>query len=391
MTIDVQLNGSTVSIDESVFTALLQNSVARTYAAYDRAVESSSISFSDLEFLARRGEIPYVLFFAPLPVVQAQIKMKTEKLLSGLTKENFSINSREAVELRDIELIVKDLLRKQELLKQHDRSLTRNKIVGLLGKQGKTVEADAAKLMDALGLSHTAIRSAHTKEDALEMLISRLEACQVLVSRSVNNFMPQRLTGVRFSGMTIKDPKVPYVFLAGGDHGDYQEPAGRMVFTLALMSVLVARRIFAPVTYDGSNAGADVGWEYDVVGAMLMPKAELRDLSLGSLDQVKTAADIFKVTPSAMTVRAMRVGLITSAAAASHLEALRVEFSQRPRTLARPPKTVNALRKYNGRELSRRMIDAVDSGQLSSGEFCRVVCLRHIRPHEINDFREALR
>lgn len=391
MAIDVLLNGSRTPIDEAVFAALLDNSVASTYAAYGKAIESSSIAFADLVFLARKGEIPYVLFFAPLPVVEAQIKAKTEKLLSGLTKETFSVNSRDRVNLRDIELIVKGLLRKQELLKKNDKTLTPNRIVGLLGKPGGSVEENAGKLMDALGLSHDSIRSVRNKEEALELLIARLEANQVLVSRSVNNFMPQRITGVKFSGMTVKDAKVPYIFLSGGDHGDYQEPAGRMVFTLALMSVLVARKIFAPVTYDGSSAGSDVGREYDIVGAMLMPKQELHGASFGSLDDVRAGADVFKVTPSAMAVRAMRLGMITPEVAASHLQELRREYAQRAKTQARQPKAVNAVRKYNGRELSRRMLDVLDAGQISTREFCRVVCLRHIKPHQINDFREALR
>ncbi|MDN6499555.1 MAG: hypothetical protein L0K44_07400, partial [Yaniella sp.] len=158
------------------------------------------------------------------------------------------------------------------------------------------------------------------KKKALDMLISRLEANQVLVSRSVNNFMPQRLTNVKFSGMAIKDTKVPYIFLAGGDQGDYQEPVGRRIFTLTLLCVLVARKIFAPVTYDGFSTGSDVGREYDIVGAMLMPRSELRTRDLVSLNEVKSAADDFKVTPSAMTVRAMRLGMVTRDQATTHLE-----------------------------------------------------------------------
>ncbi len=391
MAIDVILNGTRTPIDEAVFTTLLNNSVASTYRAYDRALESSSIHFDELLLLAKRGDIPYVLFFAPLPVVKAQVQMKTDKLLSGLSKTTFSVNSRDQVHLGDVELIVKDLLRKQELLKKSDRTLTPNKIVGLLSKRGISVEEDADKLMEALGLSHDAIRSVRKKSDALELMIDHLEANQVLVSRSVQHFMPQRLTGVKFSGLTIKDSKVPYIFLARGDRGDHQEPAGRMVFTLALMSVLVARRIFAPVTYDGSSAGSEVGREYDIVGAMLMPQQELRGLSLGSLQTVKAAADEFKVTPSAMAVRAMRLGMISPEEVASHLNELRHEFSQRPKSQARHPKAVNAVRTYNGREFSRRMLDVLDAGRISKKDFCRVVCLRHIKPHQINDFREALR
>lgn len=390
MAIHVMLDGTRTSIERAVFSALLENSVASTYAAYSRAIERSSIGFSELVDLARHGEIPYTLFFAPLPVVEAQIKAKTDKLLSGLNKETFSVNSRDTVNLRDIELIVKDLMRKQELLKKHDATLAKNTIVGLLSKQGESIEADADKLMRALGLTHDAMRSVRNKDAALSHLVARLEINQVLVSQSVNNFMPQRLAGVKFSGMTVKDTKVPYIFLSGGDSGDYQEPTGRRVFTLVLMSVLVARGIFAPVTYDGHSTGPDVGREYDIVGEILMPSREVRSVKLSSLDEVKAAADAFKVTPSAMAVRAMRLQVFDRETTASYLDELAHEYSSRPKSQARQPKPVNAVRKYTGRELSVRMLNALDAGKLSAREFCRSVCLNKLKPSQLSDFREAL-
>lgn len=153
----------------------------------------------------------------------------------------------------------------------------------------------------------------------------------------------------------------------------------------------MARNIFAPVTYDGSSAGSEMGREFDIVGAMLMPRNEVHAMSLGSLDDVKAAADTFKVTPSAMTVRALRLGMINRKRATSLLQELRDQYAQSSKTKARQPKPINAVRKYNGRELSRRMLDVLDAGKISEGDFCRIVCLRHIKPREIDDFRRALR
>lgn len=391
MTIRLLLNGTTIPIDEAVFTTLLDNSVAGTYAGYSKAIESKSIKFSDLVDLSRKGDIPYSLFFAPLSLVETQVAMKTKKLLAGVSKDSFSIGSREKVELRDVELIVKDLIRKQELLKKHDRSLERNKIVGMLRKLGPSAESDAARLMSALGLSHEAIRACRKKEAALELLIERLEANQVLVSRSVQHYMPQRLTHVEFSGMTIRDNKVPFIFLAGGDHGDYQEPVGRTLFTLTLMTVLVARRIFAPVTWNAQSAGIGAGHEYDIVGAMLMPAARLREFGPVSLAEMKEVAAEFKVTASAVTVRAMRLGIITGETARSHLEELRVEFGHGPKKQGMNQiKPENAVRKYSGRELSSRMLRVLDAGLISQGDFCRVVCLNKLKPAQIMNLREAL-
>lgn len=391
MAIDVLLDGAAVPIDEAVFRTLLDNSVAGTYAGYEKALRSRSINFSDLVYLAEKGDIPYSLFFAPIALVKEQVRKKTEKLLAGLSKDTFSIGARANVELRDVELIVKDLIRKQQLVRTHDKSLKRNSIVGVLRDGRSSIDADAALLMSAIGLSHDVVRACKTKEKALDLLIERLEANQVLVSRSVQHHMPQRLTHVSFSGMTIRDNKVPFIFLAGGDHGDDQEPVGRTIFTLTLMTVLIARRIFAPMTWDGGSAQTDPGREYDIAGAMLMPADRFRAIGPTSLDEMKNASEDFKVTASAVAVRAMRLGMISGETASNYLGQLREEFRKRskggPRNKILPE---NAVRKYNGREFTRRMLDALDSESISTGEFCRSVCLNHLKPSRIDDLRRAV-
>lgn len=391
MSIEVHLGHAAVPIDEAVFTTLLDNSVAGTYKGYERALEAGRIKFADLVDLARKGDIPYSLFFAPLALVREQVDKKTEKLLAGVSRETFSIGSRATVELRDVELIVKDLIRKQQLVRKHDLSLERNKVVGLLRDDTSPVDADAARLMSAIGISHEGLRTCRNKEKALDLLIDRLEANQVLVSRSVQHYMPQRLSHVKFSGMTVRDNKVPYIFLAGGDHGDDQEPVGRTIFTLALMAVLIARRIFAPMTWNGGSTETEPGREYDIAGSMLMPSERMKKLNLVTLDDMKAASDEFKVTASAVTVRAMRLGTIGRATAISHLEQLRGEFRSLPKNGPRSPiHPENAVRKYNGRELTARMLHALDSGSISPGEFCRSICLNRLKPSRIDDLRRVV-
>jgi hypothetical protein len=121
MTIHVIVGGARVPIERSVFTALFESSVVYGRKPYTTAVSTSAISLDVLVDLARKAEIPYSLFFAPQAVVDAQVRRKIETLLAGVGKDTFSLNSRSKVELRDVELIVKDLLRKQEHLKRLDR------------------------------------------------------------------------------------------------------------------------------------------------------------------------------------------------------------------------------------------------------------------------------
>jgi hypothetical protein len=389
--VHITLGGDRVGIERDVLVALLDNSVANDRAAYRHALERGEIKYTDLVEIARAGNIPLPLFFAPMAVVEAQLDLKTQKLLAGLTKISFSLNARDPVKLRDIELILKDLIRKQQLLKKHDPTLTKNTVVGSLSKRGPSIEADAARLADLLGITPEVIRGAPKKDTAVERLIQRLEAKQVLVSQSQNLFMPQRLHGVHFSGMTVKDTKVPYIFLPSGDEGERISPAGRRTFTLTLLAVLVARGIFAPVNYDSTAPATTGRYEYDVAAQILMPATEFKGVRFRTRADFEALADEFKVTPSAVIVRALRLGLVDDDTAGAHLGELRAEFAQLPKQPRSKSKPVNAVRKYNGRELSRRMLRALDEGRLSTRDFCREVCLDNLAPGDIEEFRRGLR
>ncbi len=391
MTIRVRIGDSHVTVERAVFTALLGGSVVSARVPYTESLRTSTITFDTLVELARKAEIPYTLFFAPQPVVERQLKKKTDTLLAGVSKEVFSMNSRSRVRLRDIELIVKDILRKQELLKKLDDTLEKNAVVGCLKGSRNSLTKDAETLRSVLGFTTSDVKAAKTKGAALDLLIGRFEAKQLFVSQSQQDYMPQRLPrGVKFSGMCVRDKKIPFIFLTGGDAGDNPEPAGRKVFTLVLLAVFVARGKFAPVTYNDQTGVPITLREYELAEEVLMPAAEVRHLDASTLDAVKVGADTYRVTPSAFVMRARRLDMISREGADNYLGQLAEEFAQREKQPARSPKPVNAIRKYNGVEYSRRMLRQLNRGGISAGDFCRVVCLNKIKPAQIHQFREAL-
>lgn len=383
--------GERIEVDRRVFAALFHNSVWAERAGVRKALDGATLEFKAFLDLCRRAEIPYPLFFAPLEIVEAQLRLKDEKLMAGFTKMTFSMNSRGLVELRDIELIVKDLLRKQEWLRRFDETLVRNPLVGMLKRSRGTVADDARRVGDTIGFDRAAFRAQKGKAEALEHLIGALERSQVFVSRSTQLHMPERMPSAAFSGLTIKDNKVPFIFLAGDEDGVHLEPAGRRVFTLALLTMLIAQGIFAPVTYDGHTDDPDAPRPFDLTGELLMPRAELVQMTFDDLDTVKTAADLFKVTPSAVVVRARRLGRIDHNEYAAFLGELQAEFAQAGKQHRRGPNDLTALRRYNGTECSRRMLQLLDAGHINRTEFRRVVLLNKIPANKIDQFREAVR
>ena len=387
----LSLGGVETPVDREVFSALFESSVVATYAGVRNALNGSPLPFQEFLKLATQAEIPYPLFFAPLPVVRAQLHMKTQKLMSGFTKAHFSMHSRQRVELRDVELIVKDLLRKQELLRRFDKSLVDNQIVGIIRGSKRGLEQDAEIVRAALGLGPHDTRNARTKAAAVELLIRKLESRQVFVARSSQHYMPQEMPHhAKFSGMTIRDKKVPFIFLASGNEGEQLEPDGRKLFTLTLLTVLIARGTFAPVNYDGHTTDATSPREYELTAEILLPAADMRNLAFGDLDDIRSVAETFRVTPSAVAMRVWRLNLISRTTFENHMDTLRDEYARREKPRLSSPLAVNALRKYNGVECSRRMLAMMDAGQISRADFRRIVCLNKISAAEIGDFRRSL-
>lgn len=389
--IDIRLDGRWLPVDGWVFTALFGDSVVSTRAAYVGALQSGTIGFTQFVELARAARIPYVLFFAPREHVAHQLQQKTRTLLAGVSKDAFSMNSRSVVHLRDIELIVRDILRKQEELKKRDSTLVLNPLVGCLRGSRGSVTGDADTIRAVLDFTTGQLQATRTKQDALDFLIDTLEAHQVFVSQSQRGFMPQQMPrGVKFSGMCVKDKKIPFIFLTGGDGSDNPEPAGRKIFTLTLLTVFAARGKFAPVTYDDQTGEVIHDREYQIAEEVLMPAAQVRVLDASTLDAVKEDAERFKVTPSAFVMRARRLRLIGPERAVGYLDELHAEFAARGKQPRNNPKPVNAVRKYAGTEYTRRMFAQMDRGTISPTDFRRVVCLNKLTATQLPSLRASL-
>jgi hypothetical protein len=389
---NVTLNHVSTPIDRGVFEALFEQSVVRSYAPVTKALAKGSISFKDLVEHARKAEIPYPLFFAPREVVDEQLRIKRDRLLQGFSaKREFSMNSRHHVDLAQVELIVKNLQFKQDWMKK-DKALGRNPVVGMLKKSKAPIAEDAAKLMAALNLGPVELRGTKKKGDALNLLVEKLEAKNILIAQGVQDLMPQRLPeGKIFSGMTVKDTKLPFIFIASGDEGEAFEPTGRRIFTLALMAVLVARGRFATVTYNGHTTEEKSNREYWLTAEILMPEADFRRADLSDLDAIRAASDVFKVTPSAVVMRAQRLKLLTRDEAKAHLNDLKDAFAKIEKTPRNRMLPMNALRKYNGHECSRRMLALYDAGTVQTGDFCRVMFSNAYRnDRAISDYRAGL-
>lgn len=387
-TISVSLDGQKIAINRKLYTELFDNSVVYGLAPYQHSLENGTISFKNFVELARKADIPYALFLSPSTLVLAHIKRKNDLIVEGVSKHAFSMNSRGSVQLRDIELIIKDILRKQAILKKHSPELELNKILGSLVKHSKlSVEEQANKLRALLDIDLAYIQ-AHNKEKAFQHIVEKLEEAQVFVSQSSRGYMPQTIQDhVHFSGTCVKDKKIPFIFLNNRDESKSFEPKGRKVLTLVLLAVCLAKAQFSPISYDEQSKDVIADVTFQIAEEILIPRKALGDVSCESLEDINKFADAFCVTPSAFIMRLRRLSLIDDKKATEYMKILQDRFSALPKPQMSSPKPTTAVQKYNGTAYSKAVLELMDTKVITKADARRILLLNK----QPTSFLEALR
>ena len=374
----------TIKIDKGIFVDLLDLSHIKDYKAYSEAIEKNEISFANLKDLAVKASVPYPLFFAPRRVVDYQIKDKDKKLYEKIpTKEEIRLSSRGRVEVKDIELIVKDLGRKQEFLKS--RVLPNSELNRFIGsaavklKANNTIESVATEIRKFLRIDLTYLRSIN-KEKVLSYITSCAEGKGILISFSSYNYMPQNINPeLELSGICIKDKKFPYIFINTRD-GDSQpkiiESSGRQIFTLLSMIACIAMGKFVLSSKTGISKDDPTKLAYSIAAEILIPKGDLRNFESGTIDDLKEKAHYFRVTPSMLLYQLRQQKKINLELTNLFRQQLRQEIKKAEPKHKHAPHPTTAYRKYNGERFSREVITAYKLGKISQIEVKNIL-FRH--------------
>ncbi len=390
----VHVGHSDVELEERVFHALLNLPYVMAYKAYTSAVREKAIALSDLKKLAQKADVPYPLFFAPYHHVAEQIRLKEEFLAKKLpTKKDLLLSFRGSLSVRSIELIGRDLAKKQEFLKRSVLPAAPvNDYVGFIAKATKLGATDkelADAIRSKLGINLQVLRTL-SKKKVLGYITALAEKAGILVSQSSYNYMPQPIARTaQFSGFCVKDSKFPFVFINTRD-GDEEplilETEGRQVFTLLAMLVFVAKGRFVLGTNATGKRAQPTQRAYMIVGEILIPEEELRSVRVESLKDLKDLSTTYKVTPSMLLRRLETLGMNKALVRAFRSELKRELKSAEPPQL-RSPLPHHGFEKYNGQRFSREVVLAYRRGKISQDDFDNVLFRRRrVTPKLVSDY-----
>ena len=389
----IAINSKYVYIDLSIFKQLFEGSSHVYYLTdYQRAVAERKIKISKLIELSRRAQIPYSLFFAPKKLVDMNIKRNEQLLFQGVDNGMISMAGRGNVEIKDINLIVKDIRKRQLFLAKHNKNAPDNPILHLQREQDDRLYAKS--ILESLDLDMDKLRSYKTKDSAYTFLVKELERANILISRSQTGAMPQAIRkDIRFSGIAVKHKKYPAIFLYTKDEPDISDPTGRRIFTIVLLLVCMSLNHFSPVSYDSNLQSSIETKEYIMAEEILMPQEMLAGVIAESLSDVYNLSTVFKVTPSMVLMRLKRLNLIGGKKfnrlfeqINNERELAQIKNHKIPFKISEATRVIN----YNGRKFTTNVLRLLDAGAISQGEACRLLGKHRRSSSFIKQIGEAL-
>ena len=389
----VALDSKYVYIQKSVFIALFENSHIYYKKDYNEALKNNRIKFSRLEKLSREAGIPYSLFFAPIDKVEENIKNNNNIIFSGVTDVPIVISSRGDIRVRDINLIIKDIQKRQQFLTKKHPEFADNPLLNLRLQQDPIRISES--ILNILKIDMDKFRSYSSKELSYNYLISRLEDNNILISRSRIGVMPQTIkTGLNFSGFLVKHRKFPALFLHPKDEDKISDPSGRRIFTIFLLLVCIVNKKYAIVTYSQNVREPAQNIEYLVAEEILMPESMICGTQVGNLNKLKEIADLFKVTPSMAAVRLRRLGIIHKETFDNFLNELELEWDEARKQSKgshyRSPKDLKRVIDYNGMIFTKEVMMSLKGGELSIGDATRLLMFKKKRKDVIYKILEQI-
>lgn len=380
-------------IRRSVFQNLFENSHIYYKKEYQDALRDKRVRLKVLQKLAREAQIPYSLFFASDKMVQEQIERNNTELFKGVDNGIFSMSGRGNVDIRDINLIIKDIIKRQKILTKEYPQTPENDLCNLLRGSRDDISDQAKTLSETIGFDLNKFRSFSQKERAYDYLVALLESNNILVSRSRVGAMPQSVNrNVSFSGIVVKNKRFPSIFLYTKDETRVGDPTGRRIFTLFLLLVCVAKGKYTPVSYSSRSKEIIDTDEYKIVEQILMPRQEYEGSMIDDVSGVKNIADYCKITPRAALVCLRRLECIDSNSYDSVYDQLDVEYTRGKEGPGHPwtASSTTKVKTYCGIEFTKKAFELYDTGKLSRGDLRRILLFNKKPKSFLDDLRQGL-
>ncbi|MGY4893422.1 MAG: hypothetical protein ACO1N2_01870 [Candidatus Saccharimonadota bacterium] len=286
---------------------------------YLDAASYGYIGFRNLVALARKVNLPYALFFADYGKIKQLIDKQNEELFGALDSKYIIGTRGKKINILWIRRIILDLSRKQKLFNKYAEPSGSSSFVGKLKTSKRPVRDQSDYIVNELGIDIADFRRKGSKSEALRYLRDRLAEKNIHVAVEANNYMPQSIPQIvkaDLSGMYIRNPRHPYIFVCNELSGSPEMGSGRKIYTLLFLVVCLFKDRSYAVSIDKNSYSVDdkkfkeLEDIHGIVNEILMPVAEVASVEVAAYSDLVSIANRHKVTPKALLYRLKALGVL---------------------------------------------------------------------------------
>ena len=254
--------------------------------------------------------------------------------------------------------------------------------------RGNSIATAVQAIETHFGIDRAVLWRKRNKQDAFEYLVGKVEkgGVNVAIGTSEPRLVPttrnHRALYRNVSGFCLKSANAPFAFVQM-NMADEEEPAGRRVYTLMMLVVLIGLDIFTvtrnwrPGQTRKSGEAEYLPKVHAIVCEFLLPRSALAKLRGETITQatVKELSDHYKLTPSAVTYLLLKERIITRDERAALLVP-----GPLPTAKPRIAHIDNAVRKLNGGLVFQAVNQAVAQNKITPNQAQYVLFGRVNRP-----------
>lgn len=365
-------------IPGEVFELVFLHTIARNDRRYAEAIQKERISIVNLKKLCNKAQVPYPLLLATPNRVKKVINYYEKAVFSDVNINNkVSISARGSIDLADISLVLRDIHRKREYLRKKINS--DNKIRGILKNISHSTERQVEYLRTVIDFKLVKYRKYKRKEEAFQYLVDCLADKNIFVTLYVHQQCPQTIDKqLDFSGIAISDKKAPFLFVKTPGDSRGMELWGRRTFTVVLLLICLAKGKNGPISMKGFAKQLIDNDLYIVAEEFLLPEKEFVSNTVDGYYDIKQLANLYKVSPSAVVMRAFRFNMIDEIDKQSYLSSLVQEFYKAKDGKGYRDRSTleRKIIKYNNPKVTRIIVEDFMSKRINENRAQNLLCYR---------------
>lgn len=295
-------------VDKVRFEKSLRYTISYDKKPYNKIVKNGYSNISELKKIFKKAQVPFPVLFMNDDDFNRNLNEYIHHTFSGVARRTYSIATNGNIDISQIAILLKHISSLQHYI---SRDLPLNDVIGAFCNLNNGIKELADKAREIISFDLNEYYSKKRKEDAFRYFENKLNSKNIFVSVYDHELCAQTINLKEFAGIFINHKKAPYLFIRASDDKSSVELWGRRILIAALLFWFLLNKINKPIAFDMKHMSDIDDRAYLFAEEFLMPSEFFLKDKINNYEDIKKLGDEYKVSPSAIIMRASRLNMIS--------------------------------------------------------------------------------